>query len=146
MHRWPGPQTAFPPHLHTPLLHDFARTGSHTSHAAPPIPQLPKSSPPMQMLFEQQPSGQDVLSHTQAPPTQRCPSMHGPFAPHWHAPVVEHVSARIGSHATHALLLTPHVATEAVLQVFPEQQPPGQVAGLQLLHTPPVQAPPPGHA
>jgi hypothetical protein len=58
--------------------------------ALPALPQLVLLVPGKQVVPEQQPLGHDVRSQVQTPVTQRWPAAHGPPAPHWQAPVVEH--------------------------------------------------------
>jgi hypothetical protein len=69
--------------------------------------------------------------------------------------VAAQLSARVASHATHAAPPTPQVAADDAAQVEPEQQPLGQLVGLQSLQAPPAQirpaqswqaAPPAPHA
>jgi len=52
------------------------------------------------------------------------------------APVAEHVSALVGSHAVQAAPLIPHVTNADVLHVEPEQQPDAQSVELHPLHVP----------
>jgi hypothetical protein len=49
------------------------------------------------------------------------------------------LSDRTASQVTQAAPPVPHAVTDAVAQVSPEQQPPGQFVGVQLLQTPPLQ-------
>ena len=49
------------------------------------------------------------------------------------------MSARAGSHATHAAPPVPQVTVDDVAQVDPEQQPLGQFMVLQSLQAPPAQ-------
>jgi hypothetical protein len=52
------------------------------------------------------------------------------------------LSARDGSHITHAAPAAPHDVVDGGAQVVPVQQPLGQLAELQPVHAPPVHAPP----
>jgi len=52
------------------------------------------------------------------------------------------LSARAGSHITHAAPPEPHDVVDSAAHVDPEQHPLGQVVALQPVHAPPVQAPP----
>jgi hypothetical protein len=49
----------------------------------------------VQAPFEQQPVGQDVASHTQAPPEQRCPGEHWTPLPQVQAPPSPQPSAKV---------------------------------------------------
>ncbi len=72
--RWPAPHAGPVPHLQTPLTQAFAPMPQFT-HAAPPVPQAEKVGV-SQVEPEQQPFGHELASHTQTPPTQRCPGLH----------------------------------------------------------------------
>jgi hypothetical protein len=79
------------------------------------------------MLPAQQPVGQDVASHTQAPATQRCPAPHATPAPHMQLPVAEQPSDVVAPQVRHALPAVPQCMLDvAVTQVAPTQQPLGQ--------------------
>jgi hypothetical protein len=106
---------------------------------APPFePQL-CSDEAVQVAPLQQPLGHEVASHTQAPPTQRCPLVHTwPLVPHTHAPPA-HRSAVAGSHAEHTEPFAPHASTDGELQLLPLQQPFGHESALQPLHAPAAQ-------
>ena len=80
--RCPGAQAAPLPHRHVPLVEQLsAKVAPHATHAEPAFPQVVVERA-MQVLPEQQPEGHDVPSHTQAPPTQRCPDAHTGPVPH----------------------------------------------------------------
>lgn len=49
---------------------------------------------------------------------------HGGLLPHWHDPAVQ-LSAMLGSHAVHVPPSAPQAPNTDVVQVCPEQQPPG---------------------
>ncbi len=114
---------------------------SQAAQAPPPRPQVGKDwavqAPPAQ-----QPFGHDCALQVQVPATQLVPALQAGLAPQRHAPVMEQLSAREPSQVTHAAPPAPQAAVEpAVVQVEPEQQPPGQLADVQSLHTPPRQSP-----
>jgi hypothetical protein len=60
---------------------------------------------------EQQPFGQETLSHVQAPATQRRPALHAMLLPHWQLPRFEQLSAVRLSHATQVPPPVPQLAT-----------------------------------
>jgi len=105
--------------------------------AAPPAPQALLAVPVKQVVPEQQPLGHDVRSQTHAPLTQRWPVPHGAPLPHWHAPLAEQRSDA-APQLTQALPVTPQLATAAVLQVVPLQQPLRHEIASQM-HAPPTQ-------
>src|SRR4029079_10485117 len=110
-------------------------------HAAPPRPQLPKpggmQAPPLQ-----QPLGHDSASHTQLPAVQLVPAPQAAPVPQRHPPETAQLSARETSQVTQAAPPVPHaIADPAVVQVEPEQQPPGQLDELQSAQAPPAQVP-----
>lgn len=93
----PAPHAAVPPVVHVdPEQHPLAQLVAvqlaqappeqpiprQSSQAEPPLPQLVSVVPGKHAPAEQQPLGQDVASHTHAPPTQRCPTPHGSAVPH----------------------------------------------------------------
>jgi hypothetical protein len=67
------------------------------------------------------------------------PAAHAGLAPQRQAPAGPQLSDRTASQVTQAAPLVPHAVTDGVAQVTPEQQPPEQFAGVQLLQTPPLQ-------
>lgn len=69
----------------------------------------------------QQPA-HDVPSHTQAPATQCCPASHAAPEPQRQIPAAQ-PSAVIGSHASQAAPIAPHVANETGAHTSPAQQP-----------------------
>jgi hypothetical protein len=142
-HVVPAPQGAPLPQRQAPVkgLQLSARARSQATHVAPPRPQLSNvgatQTPPLQ-----QPFGHDAASHTQLPATQLVPAPQAAPAPHRHPPEAAQLSAREGSQVTQAAPPVPHaVADPAVVQVEPEQQPPGQLDELQSAQAPPAQAP-----
>ncbi len=52
-------------------------------------------------------------------------------------------SATVALQAPQPAPFVPHAAAVGITQVFPEQQPPGQLAGVQPLQTPPLEQVPP---
>ena len=95
-----------------------------------------------QAPFAQQPDGHESALHVHSPETHAVPAPHAGPAPHAHAPVSAQLSARDGSQLRQAAPPEPQVVDERGEQVEPEQQPLGQLAGLQPLQTPPVQVVP----
>jgi hypothetical protein len=140
----PGPQAGPDPHAQVPLV------GSQLSlvdvlqvvHARPATPQVAAAGT-LQTPPAQQPPEQEVALHTQAPPTHTVPAPQAAPAPQWHSPVAAQLSARPPSHITQAAPPVPHEAFEGVMQVEPEQQPWGQVVGLQSAQAPPAHMRPP---
>jgi hypothetical protein len=80
-HAWPGPQAAPAPQRHSPCgEHVSAATGSQAKHVAPAAPQAPVERT-SHWLSLQHPSGHDVASQTQFPPSHRWPFWHGGPSP-----------------------------------------------------------------
>ena len=138
----PGPQGAPLPQWQAPALQLSDWIASHGKHEAPPVPHWAAEGV-LQVEPVQHPLGQEVASHTQRPPAQRCPPSHAGLPPHEHWPVVEQASAVAASHWTQATALTPQDAKADIVHVIPLQQPSGQA---QLVQAPPVQASPVRHA
>lgn len=112
----------------------------HGWHVAPPLPHwvLLCAVGARQVLPTQQPVGQLVPSHTQAPPWQRCPAPHAGPVPQRHCPPVQ-PSVSAASHATQVPPSPPHSRNVVpVRQMAPLQQPVGQVVASQT-HAPPTQ-------
>ncbi len=88
--------------------------------------------PAAQVFPLQHPLAQLVESQTQVlVPEQRCPAAQAGFVPHLQSPVAEQLSAAIPQ-ATQALPLDSHDANVGGLtQLFPLQQPPGQLVASQ---------------
>ena len=122
---------------------------AQVSALAPQVRQTPPSVPhaPVPWAAQapalQQPLGQEAPSHRQPPAAQRWPAAQDAAAPHWQVPEAEQVSDLWTSHATQALPRVPQLATEAVRQVAPEQQPLGQLAEVQPEQMPALQVWPP---
>jgi hypothetical protein len=106
--------------------------------AVPPQPQAAGRLPGWQASFWQQPPAQPMALQTQAPLTQARPGPQGEPLPQWQLPPVQ-LLAVIGLQVVQAAPALPQVASEAVLQVSPRQQPLGQVSALQT-HIPLTQA------
>jgi hypothetical protein len=136
----PAPHAGLLPHRQAPVKPSqvSAVVDEQALQLAPPVPQVVKvgawQAPPAQ-----HPLGHDCALQTQAPLTHTVPAPHAGLVPQPHSPVTEQTFARVGSHATQAAPLTPQVPSPALVQVAPEQQPPGQLEALQPLHTPPAQ-------
>jgi hypothetical protein len=79
--------------------------------AVPPVPQAELLVPARQPEGEQQPFGQETLSHAQAPATQRRPAVHAMPLPHWQFPRLEQPSAVRLLHATQVPPPVPQLAT-----------------------------------
>jgi hypothetical protein len=127
-HCCPEAHDAPVPQVHSPAVeHPSDVSGAQ-------VPQVPPggahvfSESGVQMVPLQQPLGQDVASHLQVLSEQCSPGLHDGPAPHWHAPLPEHVSASVGSQAKHVAPPAPHVAMLLSLHVVPSQQPVQDVA------------------
>lgn len=83
------------------------------------------------MPLEQQPSGHEISSHWQTPPTQCLPTEHIELLPQRQSPYDEQVSARTGSQATHISPSVPQVSRVRVWHTPSRQQPLGQENGSQ---------------
>jgi len=129
----PARHGALPPHVQAPLeeqpsLEPDAVQSVHIDPAEPHDVVVRVT----QLAPLQQPLGQVVASHTQVPPEQRWPGLHGvPPVPHAQLPELVHRSER-ESHATQAEPLVPHEPTAAVWHVVPEQHPVAQLVGVQV--------------
>jgi hypothetical protein len=69
MQTCPTPHGELVPHAHSPFGHESAVPAAQTSHVAPLGPHVEMESD-LHVVPSQQPSGHDVASHTQRPPTQ----------------------------------------------------------------------------
>ena len=135
--RRPVPQAALEPQRQLPRLEQVsALSGSQAVQLAPPVPQV-AGERALQVEPWQQPSGQEVASQVQAPPTQRWPGPQALPAPQLHAPAAEQASARLGSQAVHSSPPTPQEPREGASQAIPEQQPAQDAASQR--HAPPEQ-------
>jgi len=143
-HAFPAGQAGPLPQRQVPVSTSqlLATRAVHVAHATPPMPHVAKAGT-VQTLLTQQPLGHAFALHTQAPATQFVPAPQDAPAPQRHAPVAEQLSERDISHVTQAAAPVPHVASDPIVHVEPEQHPLGQLAGLQLLQTPPPQGPSP---
>ena len=110
---------------------------------APAIPQLPKPDS-SQVLPEQQPFAHEVVVHWQLPFMQTWPAAHFVLPPQVQAPFV-HPSAFVALHVPQPAPFVPQAKAVGMTQVLPEQQPFGQLAGVQPLQTPPAEQVPPRH-
>ena len=106
------------------------RPPTQLTHVTPPEPHFPFDVPGLHTPLSQQPVGQDVASHTQAPFTQRLPVAHGSVTPHWQRPRDEQLLAVIGLHARQVPPRVPQAAREAGLHTPLAQQPVGQDCAL----------------
>jgi hypothetical protein len=141
---WPTAHIAPPPHAQLLALEQAsARMGSQATHVRPPPPQLDRDGR-LQVVPEQQPFGQLVPSHIQAPLEQRWPAAQAAEVPQAQVPAAEQLSARTASQPTQLTPPLPQVAKEGMLQVAPEQQPFGQLLELQPLQVPLLQVWPVG--
>jgi hypothetical protein len=136
----PLPQAAPVPHTQVPVKgsQPLLVTGLQATQLRPPTPQVATAgvwqTPPAQ-----QPPGHDSALQAQTPAWQVVPAAHAALAPQRHAPAAPQLSDRTASQVTQAAPPVPQAVTVGVAQVTPEQQPTGQFAGVQLLHTPPLQ-------
>jgi hypothetical protein len=72
-----------------------------TLHEAPPLPQADFCVPGLHIPFvAQQPVGHDSASQTHAPETQRRPDPQSLPLPQWQTPLLEQLSAVVGSQVT----------------------------------------------
>jgi hypothetical protein len=141
---WPTAHIAPPPQAQLLALEQAsARMRSQATHARPPPPQLDRDGR-LQVVPEQQPFGQLVPSHIQAPLEQRWPAAQAAEVPQAQVPAAEQLSARTASQPTQLTPPLPQVAKEGTLQVAPEQQPFGQLLELQPLQVPLLQVWPVG--
>ena len=137
----PVPQAAPVPHRQAPLVQVLVLP-EHGTQAAPPVPQEAAlcPAPLTQTPALQQPEGQLVASHTQAPPEQRCPVAQALPGPHLQAPVVQR--SPVVPQVVQAPPLVPHwVAVVGLTHAPPLQHPLAQLAALQT-QAPPTQASP----
>lgn len=147
LQRWPTAHSPLPPQLQAPFEQRSARPAAHVVHAPPPMPQVAGAGL-LQVLPVQQPAPQLIASQMHAPAEQRRPAPQGAFVPHRHAPPAQ-LSARVGLQLVHAAPPLPHAAAVCAplpTHVLPLQQPPSQLAAVQLLHAWPRQVEPPVHA
>jgi hypothetical protein len=63
----PAPQAAPVPHLQTPLVHVSLLFGSHTLHAAPPVPHVARDVVELHVVPEQHPPAQELASQMHVP-------------------------------------------------------------------------------
>jgi hypothetical protein len=94
----------------------------HLTQALPAMPQLPRARA-RHWFPEQQPSGHEFASQTQAPPKQRWPAVQAAPAPQAQTPVGVQLSAVTGLQGKHTLPAVPHLVNDGVAQLLPSQQP-----------------------
>ncbi len=136
-HCWPLAQAAPEPQAQLPLRQLSATVALQAVQPPPAAPQLEKPGA-VQVVPAQHPVGQEVASHTQAPPTQRWPAEQAKLAPQRHSPPAQR-SARV-SQAAQAAPVAPQLVTSfPVRQVLPEQQPAQEVASQVQVLVPPRQ-------
>ena len=144
---WPAAQAAPAPHAQPPAaVQASLRIASQAVHAWPEAPHCTSERATHAAPTAQQPEGQDVASHTQAPDRQRCPAPQAAPVPQAHAPAGEQPSALVTSQLMHSAPAAPQLETLGGLQVAPAQQPSGQLTLLQPLQRPSVQVCPAGQA
>jgi hypothetical protein len=131
-----GPQPQLPP------AHESARPAAQPMHVAPPVPHCVVEGT-THVVPLQHPSGHELASHTQAPPTHSWPLPQGAPVPHLQAPAEEHPSDFSASHEMQALPPTPQAVIERGLQLGPEQHPVAQFMA-QPEHVPLLQVSPDG--
>lgn len=86
-HRCPVPQGAWLPQTQSPAPEQVsAARGAQLTHDLPDVPHCPAVGGATQVDPAQQPLGQLVLSQTQVPLRQRCPTAQALAAPHRHFP------------------------------------------------------------
>jgi hypothetical protein len=95
---------------------------SQVTQPVPSVPQL-ESDAALHVAPEQHPAGQEVELQTHIPPEHTCPAEQGGADPQVQAPLAEHLSVLVGSHAVHVTPPSPHVVKDGVSHVVPEQQP-----------------------
>jgi hypothetical protein len=128
--RCPGPQAASLPHLQLEPAQPSARWASQLWQAPPPLPQA-AASLMWQAPATQQPSGQLVVSQTQAPRAQRWPAWQAGPVPQLQAPSAEQVSESRESQARHAAPGAPQLRKVEGRHASPRQQPAGQESAVQ---------------
>ena len=142
--RCPVAQAAPAPQAHLPAAVQLsAAKVSQETQAAPVVPQR-ASERVVQVAPSQQPIGHEALLHTHLAPTQRCPGPQAGPVPQAQLPPAAQPSARVVSQPTQTAPPLPQVATDALLQVAPEQQPLAQLVALQPLQRPAPQVWPAG--
>ena len=119
-HAGPAPQVHVPePEQPSPVVPQSLQVDPFVPHAAP-VGGSAQTLPVQQLI------GHDAALQRQAPPLQICPGPHAAPEPQWQTPEPEQLSLVDGSQVVQALPLVPHVDSDAVVHVVPEQQPAGQ--------------------
>lgn len=139
-HRRPAAHaTSVLPHTHAPE-EQVSEAPVQAMHAAPPVPHADVALA-VQTLPAQQPVGQVIWSHTQAPALQRWPGPHAGLAPQTHEPPMSQALALVGSHEEQAAPLVPQVVRLACWHASTASQQPAQFLELQVppTHEPFVQ-------
>jgi len=85
---------------------------SHAVHAFPSVPQRVSLGGETHDEPLQQPVVHESELQTQAPLMHSCPSAQGGLLPHSHAPALEHLSASVALHSTHADPPFPQLSTD----------------------------------
>lgn len=123
--RWPAAHGAPPPQVQAAVAEQPSAPSPQSLQVPPPTPQEAATCA-MQEPFWQQLVGQEVASHTQAPPEHRWPPGHGRLPPQVHRPEAEQVSAD-WPQSVHAPPTGPQAVSEMVVHSAPLQQPDTQV-------------------
>jgi hypothetical protein len=115
-----------------PIPRQHVSNAVHARQDAPPVPQAHALSDVTQVVPEQQPLGQLVGSHVQAPLRHRWPVAHGGPPPHVHAPLAQPSAIAAAVQSIHVPPLAPHaVGLEPAAQPPEAQQPEEQLEGSQ---------------
>lgn len=122
MQRDPSAQGAPVPQAQVPAGVQRLAVMPQRTQALPPMPQLPTARS-RQTFPTQQPSGHDVASQTQAPPTQRWPAVQAAPAPQTQTPPAVQLSATVELQGRQTLPAVPHLVKDGVAQLLPSQHP-----------------------
>ena len=125
-----GAQTPPLPQRQSPVDEQLSERSSQAAQVEPWFPQL-RSDRVAQVAPLQHPLGQDFASQTHWPPAQLWPAAHGGLSPHRHSPLAEQVSARPSGQLAQTAPFAPQVSSEGIWHIPREQQPSGQVWGVQ---------------
>ncbi len=120
-HSWPAAQAAPLPHLQTPPAVQLSAWMPQSTQAAPEGPHVERLS--VLHTDPVQHPAQEVASQTHLPDLHSCPAPQAGPPPQEHRPPLEQLSAVMESQATHPAPPTPHVESDDMLHVPPEQQP-----------------------
>jgi hypothetical protein len=143
----PAAHWALLPQAQVPVTEQLSASELLQAVQVPPsVPQVERVGV-LQVVPEQQPVGQPVLSHTQLLPLQCWPLTQAGPVPQRQLPEVEQALARVALQAEQAAPLLPHCeAVAGETQLVPLQHPLAQLAELQPAHAWLVQLPPPHEA